>query len=56
MINTCIHTKGHMLPTSHFSPSMAALHPPSLAAGITSLNEIGFDPGVDHLLLLKGAH
>lgn len=31
-------------------PSPQALHEPALKAGITLLNEVGLDPGIDHML------
>ncbi|KAI5892574.1 spermine synthase [Schizophyllum commune H4-8] len=48
-------TKSHtnVLTTSFVSPAIRALEPHILAAGITVMNEIGVDPGVDHLYAVK---
>lgn len=45
----CISQKKDMVTASYISPSMAALDADAKAAGITILNEIGLDPGIDHL-------
>ena len=39
----------NMVTTSYISPEMAALDARAKAAGVTILNEIGLDPGIDHL-------
>ncbi|KAI4518192.1 spermine synthase [Schizophyllum commune Loenen D] len=48
-------TKSHtnVLTTSFVSPAIRALEPEILASGITVMNEIGVDPGVDHLYAVK---
>jgi len=49
----CIAAKTHMVTASYQSPEMLALADQAKAANITILNEIGLDPGIDHLSALK---
>ncbi|RAH81880.1 lysine-ketoglutarate reductase/saccharopine dehydrogenase [Aspergillus japonicus CBS 114.51] len=39
--------------TSFISPALRELDAPARAAGVTVLNEIGLDPGIDHLYAVK---
>lgn len=43
----------HLVTTSYNSPSLRALEQAAREAGVTILNEVGFDPGVDHLYAVK---
>ncbi len=45
----CIEAKTHMISASYQTPEMLALDGEAKAAGICILNEIGLDPGIDHL-------
>jgi spermidine synthase len=47
--------KGHtnVVTTSYVSPAMRALDADAKKAGIIVLNEIGLDPGIDHLYAVK---
>nr|CEG02362.1 unnamed protein product [Fusarium pseudograminearum CS3427] len=49
VIKAAIKAKKNVVTTSYVSPAMEELHEEAKAAGITVLNEIGVDPGVDHL-------
>lgn len=49
----CIANKKHMVTASYISPAMAALDERAKAAGITILNELGLDPGIDHLTAMQ---
>jgi saccharopine dehydrogenase (NADP+, L-glutamate forming)/spermidine synthase len=49
----CIRNKKHMLTTSYVSPEMKALDQKAKEAGIIILNEIGVDPGIDHMSAQK---
>jgi saccharopine dehydrogenase-like NADP-dependent oxidoreductase len=49
----CIEHGRHMITTSYVSPEMAALHDKAVAKGVTILNEVGLDPGFDHLTAMK---
>ncbi|GAA6060401.1 hypothetical protein JCM10212_004654 [Sporobolomyces blumeae] len=49
VIKSAIKHKKHVVTTSYVSEAMKALHQEAVDAGITVLNEIGLDPGIDHL-------
>ncbi|KAI9039210.1 aminoadipic semialdehyde synthase [Aspergillus affinis] len=53
VVKTAIkHTKP-VVTTSYISPALWGLNEEAKAAGITVLNEIGLDPGIDHLYAVK---
>jgi saccharopine dehydrogenase-like NADP-dependent oxidoreductase len=54
--NLCIEYKKHMVTTSYISPAMKALEEQAKAAGILILNEIGVDPGIDHMSAMRIIH
>lgn len=45
--------KAHVVTTSYVNPNMAALDQKFKDAGLVCFNEIGVDPGVDHLWAIK---
>jgi saccharopine dehydrogenase-like NADP-dependent oxidoreductase len=49
----CIRFKKHMVTASYVSDEMRELHKEAVAAGVTILNEIGVDPGIDHMSAMK---
>ena len=49
----CIEYKKNMLTASYASEEMCELDEQAKEAGITILNEIGLDPGIDHLLAME---
>lgn len=49
----CIKHKRHMVTASYVSPAMQKLDAEAKAAGILLLNEMGVDPGIDHMSALK---
>ncbi len=49
----CIEQKKPMVTTSYVSPEMQALDGPAKDAGLTVLNEIGVDPGIDHMSAMR---
>ncbi|KAF9209612.1 saccharopine dehydrogenase (NADP+, L-glutamate-forming) [Haplosporangium sp. Z 27] len=53
VIKSAIKAKINVVTTSYVSPAMMALDEAAKNAGITVMNEIGVDPGVDHLYALK---
>ncbi|KAF8523482.1 saccharopine dehydrogenase [Hysterangium stoloniferum] len=53
VIRAAIKGKTDVVTTSYVSPAMLALDEAARAAGITVLNEIGLDPGIDHLYAVK---
>lgn len=49
VIKSAIRTKTNVVTTSYVSPAMMELDEQCREAGITVMNEIGLDPGLDHL-------
>ncbi len=52
----CIEHKTDMVTTSYISPQMRELDQQAKDAGIIILNEIGVDPGIDHMSAMKIFH
>ncbi len=52
----CIEFGKNMVTTSYVSPAMRALDERAKGAGLTFLNEIGVDPGIDHMSAMKIIH
>lgn len=53
VIKSAIRKKKNVVTTSYVSPAMMELDAQAKEAGITVLNEIGLDPGIDHLYAVK---
>ncbi|KAL8947003.1 MAG: hypothetical protein Q9222_006674, partial [Ikaeria aurantiellina] len=53
VIKSAIRKKKDVVTTSYISPSMQELEKDIQEAGITVMNEIGLDPGIDHLYAVK---
>ena len=53
VIKAAIKGKTNVVTTSYISPAMRELDAEVKAAGIVVLNEIGLDPGIDHLYAIK---
>ncbi|PPQ87229.1 hypothetical protein CVT25_004079 [Psilocybe cyanescens] len=53
VIEAAIKGKTHVVTTSYISPAMRALDQAARDAGIVVMNEIGLDPGIDHLYAVK---
>uniref|UniRef100_A0A646QGR2 Alpha-aminoadipic semialdehyde synthase n=1 Tax=Hemiscolopendra marginata TaxID=943146 RepID=A0A646QGR2_9MYRI len=49
----CIKYKTNMVTASYLSPKMKELHEAAVEAGITIVNEVGLDPGIDHFLAME---
>ena len=49
----CIALKTHLITPSYVSEEMKALDAEAIAAGIIIMNEIGVDPGIDHMSAAK---
>ena len=49
----CIAHKKNMVTTSYVSPKMNALDQAAKDAGIIILNELGLDPGIDHMSAMR---
>ncbi|ODQ66709.1 Saccharopine dehydrogenase [Nadsonia fulvescens var. elongata DSM 6958] len=53
VIKSAIRQKCHVVTTSYVSPAMMELDQAAKDAGIVVMNEIGLDPGIDHLYAIK---
>uniref|UniRef100_A0A8C5CPZ2 Aminoadipate-semialdehyde synthase n=1 Tax=Gadus morhua TaxID=8049 RepID=A0A8C5CPZ2_GADMO len=49
----CIRRKINMVTASYLSPEMKSLQQSAEEAGITIVNEMGLDPGIDHMLAME---
>jgi len=49
----CLQKKKHLITTSYISPAMRELHQQAVDANVLLMNEIGVDPGIDHLAAVK---
>ena len=52
----CIKHRKHMVTTSYVKETMAQLDGAAKEAGVMVLNEIGVDPGIDHMAAMKIIH
>ncbi|MBN1889432.1 MAG: saccharopine dehydrogenase NADP-binding domain-containing protein [Thermoflexales bacterium] len=52
----CVKHARHMVTTSYVKDEMRALDEAARQAGVTLLNEIGVDPGIDHMTAMKVIH
>jgi len=52
----CIKHKKHCITTSYVQPVMNALDGDAKDAGVLILNEIGLDPGIDHMSAMRVIH
>lgn len=53
VVKSAIRQKKHVVTSSYISPALRELEPAIKEAGITVMNEIGLDPGIDHLYAVK---
>ena len=49
----CISAKKHLITTSYISPEMKALDNEAREAGVMLMNELGLDPGIDHMEAMR---
>ncbi len=49
----CLQLKKNMVTASYVSPELRALHGEVEKSGLTFLNEMGLDPGIDHMSAMK---
>jgi len=49
----CIKRKVNMVTASYLSPAMKELQSSAEEAGVTIVNEMGLDPGIDHMLAME---
>jgi saccharopine dehydrogenase (NADP+, L-glutamate forming)/spermidine synthase len=52
----CLKHRKHMVTTSYVSPTMKALDGRAREAGVILLNELGVDPGIDHMSAMRIIH
>jgi saccharopine dehydrogenase-like NADP-dependent oxidoreductase len=52
----CIKYQKHLITASYVSDAMRHLHSDALKAGVLLLNEMGLDPGIDHMSAMKVIH
>jgi len=52
----CVKHRKHMVTTSYVKDTMRALDDAARKAGVILLNEIGVDPGIDHMSAMKVIH
>jgi saccharopine dehydrogenase-like NADP-dependent oxidoreductase len=50
---SCLRHKRHLVTTSYVKPEMKALDLAAREAGIIFLNELGLDPGIDHMSAMR---
>ncbi|ODV94206.1 hypothetical protein PACTADRAFT_60265 [Pachysolen tannophilus NRRL Y-2460] len=53
VVKSAIKFKKHVVTTSYINPQLRELEPKIKEAGIIVMNEIGLDPGIDHLYAVK---
>jgi len=53
---TCLDLGKHMVTTSYVGPEMLALNDEALQKDLLLLNEIGVDPGIDHMSAMRVVH
>ena len=46
----CLACQSHFVSSSYISPEMRELHNAAVETGLCLLNEVGLDPGIDHLM------
>ncbi len=49
----CLDLKKNLVTTSYVSDEMRALHDDAVASGLVFLNEVGLDPGIDHMSAMR---
>jgi len=50
LARTCLEAGAHFVSSSYISPEMRALDREAREAGLRVVNEVGLDPGIDHLM------
>jgi saccharopine dehydrogenase (NADP+, L-glutamate forming) len=51
--NHCLQQRKNLITASYVSPEMEAFHQEASARGLVFLNEIGLDPGIDHMSAMR---
>ena len=50
LANLSLEKQSHFVSSSYISPEMRALHKEAVKANVCLVNEVGLDPGIDHLM------
>lgn len=50
LAKTCLEKKAHFVSSSYIAPEMRDLDSAARLAGLSFVNEVGLDPGIDHLM------
>jgi saccharopine dehydrogenase (NADP+, L-glutamate forming) len=50
LADMCINKGAHFVSSSYIAPEMRDLHARALVRGVACVNEVGLDPGIDHLM------
>lgn len=50
LAEACIAARAHFVSSSYIAPEMRALDESARGAGVALVNEVGLDPGIDHLM------
>jgi len=53
IVKSCLRYRKNLVTASYISPELKALHKEAKEKGILILNEIGLDPGIDHMSAMK---
>lgn len=53
LLPSILHHRKHLVTASYISPQMEAFHDQAKDAGLTWLNEMGLDPGLDHMSAMQ---
>jgi saccharopine dehydrogenase-like NADP-dependent oxidoreductase len=53
---SCVELKKHLITASYVSDEIKSLHPLALKNDVILMNEIGLDPGIDHLSAMRAIH
>lgn len=53
LVKDCIKHRVNLVTASYVSPAMAAFNDDAASAGLIFLNEMGLDPGIDHMETMK---
>ena len=56
VVERCLAHQRHLVTTSYVQPAMRALDAEAKARGVILLNELGLDPGIDHMSAMRVIH
>jgi len=56
LAKSCVEKRKHVITASYVSDEIKSLHPLALKNDVILMNEIGLDPGIDHLSAMRAIH